>query len=171
MRRQWRGDVVCRSQSKEDDHAGRGRRGESGSPPYRRRRRVVVIDAHQICAAVVDSVDPAPPPLPSRPPRPLPLRIQAVALASSSTAAQDPCRHHGLLDIRAALVFVVEVGGEAGGSGVRRRCGERPEAAAAPVELAEVGWVGKVERGCACAVVWGCLGSKVGLRFCIFSPP
>jgi hypothetical protein len=39
------------------------------------------------------------------------------------------------------------------------------------VELAEVGWVGKVERGCACAVVWGCLGSKVGLRFCIFSPP
>ncbi|EEC68072.1 hypothetical protein OsI_35931 [Oryza sativa Indica Group] len=125
-----------------------------------RRRRVVVIDAHQICAAVVDSVDPAPPPLPSRPPRPPPLRIQAVALASSSTAAQDPCRHHGLLDIRAALVFVVEVGGEAGGSGVRRRCGERPEAAAAPVELAEVGWVGKVERGCACAVVWGCLGSK-----------
>lgn len=105
--------------------------------------------------------------------------------ASSTAAAPDPGRRVGLLIHRRSRSTPSpwsprhpggagvrrRGGGETGSSGVRRRCGERPEAAAAPVELAEVGWVGKVERGCACAIVWGCLGSKVGLRFCIFSPP
>lgn len=169
MRRRWRGDVVGRGlEARRTSTPGVG--GEESR--CRHRGRVVVVDALQIRVAVVDSVDPPPP----WPPRSLPPGLlDRRRLASSAATATPGPRRSGSrplrrpprlppLRIHAAASVSSTSGllrcsssrwgerGEAGGGGVHRRCGERPKAAASPVELAEVGWVGKVQRGC--AVVW-----------------
>lgn len=165
MRRRWRGDVVGRGlEARRTSTLGVG--GEESR--CRRRGRVIVVDALQIRVAVVDSVDPLPP-WPPRPPPPgllgrhrhsgsTPLRIQAVASASSTAAASDPRRRLGLLDIRAASVFVVKVGGKGRG---RRWWSSSPmwgEAEGGGVASgARRGWVGRESAKGLC----GCVGAWV----------